>query len=173
MSMTSRAKFANSSSWRDGMARAYERRVTASGPGRGGAVLLSTSVETVCRGLLAAMADLAPAGRATVPLQVAGRDDFLWLGTLHSLFAHVGAKKQLLLSTPKTHRLAQLDAMHREDHILREGWVFLVGTIERDGNAGFRAPPAPVETGAAPEVVAVRGECRATGLRRSPARPPR
>ena len=81
------------------------------------------------------MADLAPAGRATVPLQVAGRDDFLWLGTLHSLFAHVGAKKRLLLSTPKTHRLAQLDAMHREDHILREGWVFLVGTIDRDGHA--------------------------------------
>ncbi|GAA3453170.1 DEAD/DEAH box helicase [Dactylosporangium matsuzakiense] len=74
--------------------------------------------------VLAALADLAPAGRDRV-LDVAK-----------------GAPAPLRLSDPErvpagkaAQRLAALDSLHREERILRRGWAWLTGTAEVDGAA--------------------------------------
>lgn len=83
--------------------------------------------------LLAAWADLAPSANTAPPLQVAKLDEFLWLGTNWSLFATPGRRTLLLPRSPTGALLAQIDALHRDAHVLREGWVFLSGKVERDG----------------------------------------
>ncbi len=82
--------------------------------------------------LLAAWADLAPAARSTMPLRVAQATDFWWLGTSWSLFA-AGQHELYVPRSPGGARLAQLDALNEDVQALREGWVFLAGTVERDG----------------------------------------
>jgi hypothetical protein len=82
--------------------------------------------------LLAAWADLAPAARAGLSLQVAGAGDLWWLGTSSSLFAS-GQHELYVPRVPVGARLAKLDALNEDVQALREGWVYLAGTIERDG----------------------------------------
>lgn len=86
----------------------------------------------VQRSLLAAWADVAPSAEAAAPLQVAKPEDVLWLGTSWSPFA----QRVSAISIPRSavgNRLAQLDALNQDTHVLREGWVFLAGTVSRSG----------------------------------------
>ncbi|MGN6693209.1 MAG: AAA domain-containing protein, partial [Aquihabitans sp.] len=83
--------------------------------------------------LLAAWADVAPTAETTLPLQVAKPEDFLWLGTRWSLFALGAASTTHIPRSPAGAHLAQLDALNQDAHVLREGWVFLTGSIVRDG----------------------------------------
>ena len=83
--------------------------------------------------LLAAWADLAPTASASVPLQVATVDDFLWLGTGWSLFASGLPTSITMPRSPTGARMAQLDALNQDAHVLREGWVFLAGSVTREG----------------------------------------
>ena len=85
--------------------------------------------------LLLAWADLAAAALPSVPLVAAPREDFLWLGPSGGLFTQGLARSCDLPNSAMARRLAQLDALAPESHVLREGWVFLAGTIERDGSA--------------------------------------
>ena len=87
----------------------------------------------VQRSLLAAWADLAPSAEPALPLQVAKPEDFLWLGTTWSLFVQATARSITIPRSPTGRRLAQLDALNQDSHVLREGWVFLAGRTERDG----------------------------------------
>lgn len=84
--------------------------------------------------LLAAWADLAPAARAGMPLRVAEAADLWWLGTSWSLFAS-GQHELYVPRSPGGARLAQIDALNEDIQALREGWVFLAGSVERDGSA--------------------------------------
>ncbi|MEZ5177630.1 MAG: hypothetical protein R2746_04910 [Acidimicrobiales bacterium] len=82
--------------------------------------------------LLAAWADLAPSARTAVSLEVARAADLWWLGTSWSLFAS-GHQELYVPRAPTGTRLAKLDALNEDVQALREGWVFLAGSIERDG----------------------------------------
>ncbi|WP_433203394.1 AAA domain-containing protein [Dactylosporangium sp. CS-047395] len=74
--------------------------------------------------VLAALADLAPAGRDRVLDVGKGAPPPLWLDDPD----RVPAGKQ-------AQRLAALDQLHREERILRRGWAWLLGTTEVDGAA--------------------------------------
>ncbi|WP_432971631.1 AAA domain-containing protein [Dactylosporangium sp. CA-233914] len=74
--------------------------------------------------VLAALADLAPAGRDRVLDVAKGAPAPLWLADPERVPAGTAAQ-----------RLAALDSLHREERILRRGWAWLLGTAEIDGTA--------------------------------------
>src|SRR3954469_24677285 len=74
--------------------------------------------------VLAALADLAPAGRDRVLDVAKGAPAPLWLTDPDRVPAGRAAQ-----------RLAALDSLHREERILRRGWAWLLGTTEIDGAA--------------------------------------
>ncbi|MFN8019285.1 MAG: AAA family ATPase [Acidimicrobiales bacterium] len=84
------------------------------------------------RALLLAWADLLPAPTESVRLVVAADDELVWLGAASSPFAR-GRRRFGVPSIGAARRLAQLDAMGGGEPVLREGWVFLVGTSEWGG----------------------------------------
>ncbi|WCO66365.1 ATP-binding protein [Iamia majanohamensis] len=66
--------------------------------------------------------------------------DFAWLGTQHwpagvdvAPDAIPIGQTSAPLAVPDLSRLAQLDALHRDLPILRLGWIYLVGQVDRDG----------------------------------------
>ena len=65
----------------------------------------------------------------------AGDRPFAWLGLEQSLFAQAPAHtgRLVLDDRPGLRALATLDSLHRHERLLREGWVFLVGSVDRDG----------------------------------------
>jgi hypothetical protein len=67
-------------------------------------------------------------------MQVAAPEDLVWLGAERSPFAAGEASAHWIPRTPTAARLAQLDALNQDSHVLREGWVFLSGTVVREGN---------------------------------------
>lgn len=61
---------------------------------------------------------------------------FAWLGLEQSLFARstgVGVGSLVLDDRPGLASLATLDSLHKHERLLREGWIFLAGSVERDG----------------------------------------
>ena len=61
---------------------------------------------------------------------------FAWLGVDQSLFARgtrVGPGSLVLDDRPGLSPLATLDSLHKHERLLREGWIFLAGSVERDG----------------------------------------
>ncbi|MER7274121.1 ATP-binding protein [Dactylosporangium sp. NPDC000244] len=74
--------------------------------------------------VLAALADLAPAGRDRVLDVAKGAPAPLWLTEPDRVPAGKAAQ-----------RLAALDSLHREERLLRRGWAWLVGTADVDGVA--------------------------------------
>lgn len=88
--------------------------------------------------ILRAFADLAPAG-TVVPLDVTSAyGPFAWLGAPENVLTAFSERPDLApaASVPydrSLRRLAGLDALHRDERLLRAGWVFLAGTAEIDG----------------------------------------
>ncbi|WP_433617923.1 AAA domain-containing protein [Dactylosporangium sp. CA-139114] len=74
--------------------------------------------------VLAALADLAPAGRDRVLDVAKGAPAPLWLDEPDRVPAGKAAQ-----------RLAALDSLHREERLLRRGWAWLLGTADIDGVA--------------------------------------
>ncbi|MGI5242332.1 AAA domain-containing protein [Dactylosporangium sp. CA-139066] len=74
--------------------------------------------------VLAALADLAPAGRDRVLDVAKGDQPLVWL-----------ADPERAPRGRDADRLAALDALHRDERILRRGWAWLIGTAEVDGSA--------------------------------------
>ncbi|WP_344618588.1 AAA family ATPase, partial [Dactylosporangium salmoneum] len=72
--------------------------------------------------VLAALADLAPAGRERVLDVAKGDQPLVWLSDPDRAPRGRAAD-----------RLAALDALHRDERILRRGWAWLLGTAEVDG----------------------------------------
>jgi hypothetical protein len=96
--------------------------------------------------ILRAFAELAPAGKR-VPLDVtAGGQPLAWSGLRTLLTAapaarlgpgspDAGTAAPLRVSrTRASERLAAIDALHEHERLLREGWVYLVGTAVIDGD---------------------------------------
>src|SRR5688500_19130361 len=73
--------------------------------------------------ILAALADLAPAGRERVLDVSRGEQPIVWL-----------AEPDRAPRGRAVDRLAALDALHRDERILRRGWAWVVGTTELDGD---------------------------------------
>ncbi|WP_345137169.1 ATP-binding protein [Dactylosporangium darangshiense] len=73
--------------------------------------------------VLAALADLAPAGRDRVLDVAKGDQPLVWLADPDRAPRGWAAD-----------RLAALDALHRDERILRRGWAWLLGTAEVDGS---------------------------------------
>src|SRR5688500_4893014 len=73
--------------------------------------------------VLAALADLAPASEERVLDVTRGGESLAWL-----------ADPDRLTRTRTIDRLAALDALHREERILRRGWAWVVGTGTVDGS---------------------------------------
>lgn len=71
--------------------------------------------------ILAALADLAPAGRERV-YDVTGGRSILWLPDPDRPPRTRGAE-----------RLAAIDALHQDQRVLRRGWIFLLGAADIDG----------------------------------------
>lgn len=89
--------------------------------------------------VLRAFADLAPSG-GSVPLDVTSAyGPFAWLGLPDEpakVFGEPpGDTPQVLRvrADQQLRRLAGLDALHRDERLLRAGWVFLAGSVEVDG----------------------------------------
>ncbi len=74
------------------------------------------------RQILAALADLAPAAGERVLDVARGGQPLVWL-----------AAPDRAPRTRAVDRLAALDALHREERILRRGWGFVLGAAEVDG----------------------------------------
>ncbi|WP_426503668.1 AAA domain-containing protein [Dactylosporangium sp. McL0621] len=74
--------------------------------------------------VLAALADLAPAGRDRVLDVARGAPAPLWLDDPDRVPGNKAAQ-----------RLAALDSLHREERLLRRGWAWLLGTADVDGSA--------------------------------------
>jgi hypothetical protein len=72
--------------------------------------------------VLAALADLAPAGRDRVLDVARGDQPLVWL-----------ADPDRAPRGRDADRLAALDALHRDERILRRGWAWLLGSAEIDG----------------------------------------
>ncbi|MER7007039.1 AAA domain-containing protein [Dactylosporangium sp. NPDC000555] len=73
--------------------------------------------------VLAALADLAPAGRDRVLDVAKGDQPLVWL-----------ADPDRVPRGRAADRLAALDALHRDERILRRGWAWLLGSAEVDGS---------------------------------------
>ena len=87
--------------------------------------------------ILHAFADLAPEGAAAqVALDVTRTQGFAWLGTNASGFtARRPIDNRLTQDVlDEVARLAAFDELHRHEHRLREGWVFLAGRTTVDGD---------------------------------------
>ncbi|MCC5951768.1 MAG: AAA family ATPase [Acidimicrobiia bacterium] len=100
-----------------------------------------------CAAVLAALADLAPGGaarrRAELDVTTAGRS-LVWLGTdvevgellgpsYGGRFEDVEGVPIPASSREAARRLAAVDALHPDEHLLRVGWVWLAGTLD-DGD---------------------------------------
>src|SRR5438477_6329222 len=72
--------------------------------------------------LFAALADLAPARGEQVYDVAKGGQPFVWLDD-----------PDRLPRTKAVTRLAALDALHKEERILRRGWAWVLGAAEVDG----------------------------------------
>jgi hypothetical protein len=107
--------------------------------------MAAVSVERLRR-ILRFYAQLSPPPLHQDDLVAAPPTDFAWLGTEQSLFQvdrgrsgiaqalapqHVGSLEFPVSATAE--RLARLGALHAEEQLLREGWVFLAGTLEVHG----------------------------------------
>lgn len=89
--------------------------------------------------VLRAFADLSPAG-SSVPLDVTNAyGPFVWLGVpdeptrVFGELSDDAAQVLRVRGSQPLRRLAGLDALHRDERLLRAGWVFLAGSIEIDG----------------------------------------
>lgn len=100
---------------------------------------MSSTGDAAARGgtaaaVLRALAQLAPASRRDA-FDVSRNDaPFVWVGTAQSSLQNLAYPEEAprvmtLPSNPATRRLAALDALHREERLLREGWVFLAGRV--------------------------------------------
>jgi hypothetical protein len=72
--------------------------------------------------VLTALAELAPAGPERVLDVIRGGTPLAWLEDAWRPAAR-----------PAIDRLAALDALHRDERLLRRGWGFVIGTTESDG----------------------------------------
>ncbi|MCP3997350.1 MAG: hypothetical protein GY722_20175, partial [bacterium] len=79
------------------------------------------------------LADLAPKGKQVTDV-VARKSEFAWMGAVASLIEGPPRGETILRpKTDKLRRLAAIDSLHPTESLLRLGWLFLAGTIERDG----------------------------------------
>jgi hypothetical protein len=74
--------------------------------------------------ILRALADLAPAGAERVYDVTRGGAAVVWLAR---------ERPDRVPWNKSTSRLAAIDALHRDERVLRRGWGFVVGTVEVDG----------------------------------------
>ncbi|MFI5894353.1 AAA domain-containing protein [Actinoplanes sp. NPDC051513] len=107
--------------------------------------------------VLAVLAELAPAGGDRV-LDVSGSRQLAWLDDAE----RTRRRKEI-------DRLAALDALHRDERLLRRGWGFLAGRTEVDGKARkIRAPllsqPVRLERGLTGYRVVPAGDVEVTPL---------
>lgn len=80
--------------------------------------------------ILRALADLAPRGRERLDVT---EGEFAWLGTDQWPLPSGPEEPPPRLFHERASDLARFDALHRSAPILRLGWVYLVGHLERDG----------------------------------------
>ena len=79
------------------------------------------------------LADLAPKGKRVTDV-VARKSEFAWMGAVASLIeGPPRGETRLLPKTDELRRLASIDSLHPTENLLRLGWLFLAGTVERDG----------------------------------------
>jgi hypothetical protein len=90
--------------------------------------------------ILRAFADLAPSGSRVTYDVVGGGEPFLWLGTRKGpLAVHLSelsssrGRRFVPDDTATLKRLAAIDALYSNERLVREGWVFLCGRAEIDG----------------------------------------
>ena len=88
--------------------------------------------------VLRAFANLTSTGTPPLIDVTASDQPLAWLGVRHSLFVGQsgGPAPVPMVHLPASaalDRLAMLDVLHRQEHLLREGWVFLCGTVDLDG----------------------------------------
>jgi hypothetical protein len=88
--------------------------------------------------ILRAFANLTSTGTPPLIDVTASDQPLAWLGVRHSLFVGQsgGPAPVPMVQLPPSSaldRLALLDVLHRQEHLLREGWVFLCGTVDLDG----------------------------------------
>ena len=99
--------------------------------------------------ILRAFADLTPAAQPSGLDVTAGGHPLVWLGVRSMLVARwsdesviTGADaaqrvqpdmRMRVGRDPRLDRLAAIDALHEHERLLREGWVYLVGSAEVDG----------------------------------------
>jgi hypothetical protein len=107
--------------------------------------------------VLAALADLAPASGERVLDVTRGGESLAWL-----------ADPDRLTRTRTIDRLAALDALHREERILRRGWAWVIGTGTVDGGRRkvrlpLLAQPVRIERGRRARLVPA-GDLELTGL---------
>jgi len=82
------------------------------------------------------LAELAPTGKQATDV-INRKSEFAWLGGDPSLVDANGrgSTLRLLSKSPGLRRLAAVDSLHATEHLLRLGWLFAAGTIDRDGNS--------------------------------------
>jgi hypothetical protein len=111
--------------------------------------------------ILRAFADLAPAGSRVSYDVLRDGEPFLWLGTkdgplvvqLGESEGDVGRRREPA-DVATLERLAALDALHANERLVREGWVFLCGRATIDDQARQLCLPlvsVPVRVHAPPE----------------------
>lgn len=96
--------------------------------------------------ILRAFADLTPTAERSGLDVTAGRHPLVWLGLRSALVARwsdefpiIGAERlqpdmsMRVGRDQRLERLAAIDALHEHERLLREGWVYLVGSTEIDG----------------------------------------
>ncbi len=90
---------------------------------------------TTTADILRTLATLAPASRRALSYDVTTSGaPLLWLGTTQSVLAHsvfaaaaTGYDVVSIGASAEARRLAAVDALHAEERLLREGWIFLCG----------------------------------------------
>ena len=88
------------------------------------------------RGILDAFAHATPSSSGTAGTVDVGGGPFVWVGTERSQISTRLRPREVdntLRRRDELRRLASLDAVHRHERILREGWVFLCGPVTIDG----------------------------------------
>jgi hypothetical protein len=99
--------------------------------------------------ILRAFAELVPTGQRSGLDVTSGRHPLVWLGLRTGLVHYRGGPTDTGGNGPPgqntgqvwhrhdgdSQRLAALDALHQHERLLREGWVYLVGSASVDGSA--------------------------------------
>ena len=79
------------------------------------------------------LADLAPKGKQVTDV-VTRKSEFVWMGGVASLIeGPPRGETRLVPKTDELRRLAAIDSLHPTESLLRLGWLFMAGTVGRDG----------------------------------------